>query len=262
MQTHMTRCRLACLVPFFLLFTTSAHAQPAANVARLVVWQPKPGMARDFEEGYKRHLEWHRKNNDPWTWHGWMIASGERDGYFMDGTFSHRWTDLDSPVSPAADGADNDLNTVPYADVRSAATYESVLGEVTTQLLTSTLLTLYHFDLVPGAHAEFESLISAGLRTQPAIRHALLRPANGATGYILLLSADKPSDFAAQSAFVRNLLQGMRQKTRGNPVLADYRTETARYRADLSYVPYSKVAWAHRPKWTYASRGPRQIMTE
>jgi hypothetical protein len=34
-----------------------AHAQQAGNVARIVVWQPKPGMARDFEEGYKRHLE-------------------------------------------------------------------------------------------------------------------------------------------------------------------------------------------------------------
>jgi hypothetical protein len=146
--------------------------------------------------------------------------------------------------------------------VRSVATYESVQGEVTTQLLTAPLLTLYHFDILPGAHAEFESLMSTGLRTQPAVRHTLLRPANGATEYILLLSADKPSDFAAQSAFVRNLLQGMRQKTRSNPVLADYRTETSRYRADLSYVPYSKVASSHRSKWTYASRGPKHIIAE
>src|SRR5689334_10700839 len=117
------------LIPFLtlLLTFTAAHAtDPTAHesVAHLVVWEPKPGMARDFEEGYKRHLQWHRKNCDSWTWHGWMISSGERRRYFMDGTFSHAWTDLDAPVSPAADSADNDINTIPYATVRSSATYE------------------------------------------------------------------------------------------------------------------------------------------
>jgi hypothetical protein len=227
--------RFVCLVLIFV--SAVAHARDDANVARLVVWQPKPGMARDFEEGYKRHLDWHRRNRDPWTWHGWMISSGDRGGFFMDGTFSHRWTDLDSPVQPAADSADNDLNTVPYGDVRTNATYEAVLGEVTPQLLTAPILTLYHFNLVPGATAEFESLMATELRKPGATRHALLRPANGAAEYVLLVPADKPSDFGVQSEFVRRALENVRQKSRANPVIAGFRTESARYRADLSYVP-------------------------
>jgi len=92
----------------------------------MVVWQMKPGMARDFEEGYKRHLDWHRKNNDTWTWRGWTIVSGEHFGYFVDGTFFHTWKELDTPVSPAADSADNGVNVMPYAEIRSAAFYEAV----------------------------------------------------------------------------------------------------------------------------------------
>jgi len=64
-------------------------------------------MDHDFEEGYKRHLGWHRQNGDSWSWNGWTIISGDATGYFVDGTFFHAWSDLDSPVSPAADGADN-----------------------------------------------------------------------------------------------------------------------------------------------------------
>ena len=57
-------------------------------------------MDRDFEEGYTRHLTWHRKNDDGWTWYGWTTISGEHFGYFVDGTFFHAWSDLDSPVNP------------------------------------------------------------------------------------------------------------------------------------------------------------------
>jgi hypothetical protein len=47
-----------------------AAVRRQAPVARLVVWEPKPGMAKEMEEGYKRHLEWHRRNNDRWAWEG------------------------------------------------------------------------------------------------------------------------------------------------------------------------------------------------
>jgi hypothetical protein len=231
---------LACFLPLLLTVAcavSAAEPRESATVARIVVWQPKPGMARDFEEGYKRHLDWHRKNRDPWTWHGWMISSGERNGYFMDGTFSHEWGDLDSPVSPAADSADNNLNTAPYGDVRSAATYEAIAGEITPALLTSRLLTLWRFDLVPGAAAEFELSIGVELRAAGTPSHALLRPVNGATDYLLLMNAAKPSEYGVQAAFVRRLLEAVRRRSKGSPLITAYHTESAVYRADLSYSP-------------------------
>src|SRR5262249_2398794 len=87
------------LSAFAFFHSFSAQAQPSGGVARVVVWQIKPNMDRQFEEGYKRHLGWHRQNGDRWAWAGWMVISGERDGYFVDGTFFHSWSDLDAPVS-------------------------------------------------------------------------------------------------------------------------------------------------------------------
>src|SRR5690348_5844496 len=112
------------------LITWLALSSPAAaqtgNVARIVVWQMKPGMDRDFQEGYKRHLQWHRDNRDTWAWRGWILSSGDRVDYFVDGTFFHAWSDFDNPVNPSGDGANNELNVYPYADVRALATFEVV----------------------------------------------------------------------------------------------------------------------------------------
>jgi predicted component of type VI protein secretion system len=241
--------RLVFLLPLFHMLSGSASAQDSGTAVRLLFWQIKPGMTRDFEEGYKRHLDWHRRHHDTWAWHGWMITSGERYGYFMDASFQHRWSDFDAPVTPSAeDSADNALNVATYADERSAASYDSISGEATRDLLTSPLLTVYHFTIPPGAANEIESLMSAELRNlgQEALnrwaaksefRHALLRPVNGATEYLLLLPAAKQADYVTQAEVVRRLLDSVRRKSKGAPLIVAYRTETARYRPDLSNVP-------------------------
>lgn len=95
----------------------AAPADDGATVARLVEWAPAPGRQAAFREGYQRHLEWHRRNRDPWTWHGWFVASGDRLGTFVDGSFGHAWETLDHPVAPAEDRADNARNVYPHADV-------------------------------------------------------------------------------------------------------------------------------------------------
>jgi hypothetical protein len=219
-------------------------AQQDGNVARLAVWQATPGMSRELEEGYKRHLVWHRQNGDSWTWHGWTIVSGERYEYFIDGTFFHAWSDLDSPVSPAADAADNALNVLPYGKVRSAAIYEAVpaLTNLGPQQLSLPLLTFCHCDVLPGRAAEFESLVGDELRSTQgsAAKYSLLRPVNGVTEYLLLLAAEKQSDLAMQADFVSHLLRALARKTKSTPLVEHFRTETARYRPDLSYTPGEK----------------------
>jgi len=228
--------RLVFLIPLLLTLSGAATAQDGGGTAvRLLFWQIKPGMTRDFEEGYKRHLEWHRRHHDTWAWHGWMITSGERYGYFMDASFQHRWSDFDTPATPSAeDSADNNLNVATYADERSAASYDAISGEATRDLLTSPLLTVYHFAITPGAATELESIVSVELRAVG--RHALLRPVNGATEYLLLLPAAKQADYATQAEIVRRLLDSVRRKSKGALIVA-YRTETGRYRPDLSNVP-------------------------
>jgi len=224
-----------------LALSVGATAQQPGNVARIVIWQPKPGMSRDFEEGYKRHLKWHREKNDSFRWYGWNIVSGDRPDYFADGTFFHQWSDFDNPVSPAEDGANNALNVEPYADVRSLATFEMVpvLSKLEAHQLAAPLLTFYYLSLAPGSNSEFERMVAGALHDSgaEAIEHAVFRPVNGTTEYLVLLTALKVSDLGPQAAVAARLLESLREKMKASSIVERVRTETGHYRPDLSYVP-------------------------
>lgn len=56
----------------------------------------KDGMRREYEEAAKRHLEWHRKNKDPWPINVWEIISGERTGQYSYGIGHRQWHDFDT----------------------------------------------------------------------------------------------------------------------------------------------------------------------
>jgi len=223
-------------IPFLLI--PALWAQGGGNVVRMVTWEPKPGMDQEMEAGYKRHLQWHKKNNDTWRWYGWNVISGERDGFFIDGTCFHQWADFDSPVSPAADAADNAVNVVPYGTVRQVATYEVVEKlSNTNKQLSSPLLTFCRFSVAPGRDREFESILAESMHEQPySQKYLLLRPINGSSEYLLLLTATKLSQLGTQAEFTSHLLESLAGKTRTTPLLNHFHTETARYREDLSYA--------------------------
>jgi hypothetical protein len=212
----------------------SPAAAQTGNVARIVVWQMKPGLDRDFQEGYKRHLQWHRDNHDTWTWRGWILGSGDRVDYFVDGTFFHAWSDFDSPVNPAGDGANNELNVYPYADVRALATYEVVpaLSNLQSDQLGSPQLTFLYIQVPIGKSAEFEAALQREVLKSQTPR-GVLRPVNGATEYLLLLPFAKSSEMEAQGEFIARLLESLAR----NSLVVSYHTEAARYHPELSNVP-------------------------
>ncbi|WP_127132551.1 hypothetical protein [Pseudoflavitalea rhizosphaerae] len=113
------------LILFAIMLPAIGYAQ-SRSLAQFVTWQPNPGMEKQFEEGYKRHLDWHAKAGDTWNWYGWFFISGPRAGQFMDATIDHAWGDFDNPVDPAGDHADNEQNTVPYASFIGAAKLNAV----------------------------------------------------------------------------------------------------------------------------------------
>jgi hypothetical protein len=222
-----------------------ANVLPAAtqngNAARVVVWQMKPGRDRDFQEGYKRHLQWHRDNHDTWTWRGWILGSGDRVDYFVDGTFFHSWSDFDNPASPASDAANNAINVEPYADVRALATYEAIpaLSNLRPEQLGSPMLTFFYLQATPGKEAELEAALGRELARSDAasVMRAVLRPVNGATEYLLLLPYAKASELGSQGEFVSRLLQGLAKEAGASSLIVSYRTETAHYHPELSNVP-------------------------
>ena len=215
------------------LTASSLAAQQNGTGAVLVLYQPKPGMDRDFELGDQRHLEWHRGQKDPWDWPGWTIANGERQGFFLDATFFHPWTDFDHPsANPAEDEANWNVNVAPYADVRSIEHYDGIpaLTTLGPNGLNAPMMVVCHITVHPGAGAKFESAISAGLRAA-TIPHMVLRPVSGTAEYMVVLGAQKQADLPTDAAVLESVLQP------AGPLVDRTRTETWNYRPELSYMP-------------------------
>ena len=92
--------------------------------ARIAILHPRDGYTVDFESGYIRHLAWHQQAGDKWVWYGWTVTFGERQRWFVYGTFGHSADSFDSPVPPADDERDNVLNVAPHVDAWANALYE------------------------------------------------------------------------------------------------------------------------------------------
>jgi hypothetical protein len=110
------------------------------------------------------------------------------------------------------------------------------------QDLNEPLLTFCYIEVMPGKTAQFETLAAQELRSgaSKAVGHALLRPVNGTSEYLLLLPTEKLSELGTQAAFIDRLLQSVARDPKFPTVVAHFRTETARHRPDMSYIPSEK----------------------
>ena len=57
----------------------------AEDIARGFVFEAKPGMATQFEEAIKLHVQWRKQNNDPWTWVWYQVVNGDNIGSTWSG---------------------------------------------------------------------------------------------------------------------------------------------------------------------------------
>lgn len=237
--------RIVSLLALFVIATCVAvsvseaqrnERQGTGPLARLVVIQPKPGQDAAFEEGYRRHLTWHRDHRDPWSWYGWSFVLGERLGLFMDGTFAHSAAELDNAVDPAGDGADNARNVVPHADFVRHAVYQRISGAIDALPDTSAYLVMTTYWVRPGEERKFEAAIAeasaAAQRAGTSSSQIWFRLVIGGESpeYLLFRPVNDWAEAAALPDFVT-----------GHPAaatsVARVRSELLRYRRDMSYHP-------------------------
>src|SRR5262249_42533243 len=100
---------------------SAASAQPGAApsdamIVQVIVSGPKPGSEEQYIEGRKRHLEWHRSQNDAWSWHTYQQLIGDHVGTLVTVTSPHKWADRDARAQfDRDDQADVMKNIRPYA---------------------------------------------------------------------------------------------------------------------------------------------------
>lgn len=205
------------------------HAQ-SGTLARIVVIQPKPGRAADFEAGYQRHLEWHRKNDDPWRWYGWSFVLGHRLGLFMDGSFDHTSAELDAAIKPAEDGADNAANVTPHADFVSHGVYErrDAISRGNPLPDTSAMLVLDTYEVVQGQEGAFEKAL---------VQSAKLAGIGRFTGYKLRIGGSRSEYLVMRSATSFGNATSLPAIEIPPGIVVRATSELLRYRPELSYEP-------------------------
>ncbi len=95
------------------------------TIAEVVVTRAKAGAVKAYEEGRKRHMAWHKKQNDPWSWHTWH--------------------------------ADVDLNLTPHTESATVGYYELLpeLSRPPAGQAHTKMSEVVHFLLKPDKAAEF-----------------------------------------------------------------------------------------------------------
>lgn len=202
-----------------------------------------------FEEGYRRHLEWHAAHNDPLVWYAWTIDSGPRKGDFVDGTFGATFDGLDSRVDLSGDGADFVRNVTPHVTALNIETWTLWASPSTAKPLEERQpgaeLDVFLLQVDPGESASFEAAVERLAKSKRALAklswYRAARTDNLPT-YMLLLTRKNWADVEAAGPTFAEMLSNAYDSTPSqvSDVLRHVRTicaETWDYEPRLSLTP-------------------------
>ena len=235
--------------------TQAINAQNANNVCRIYFSMPKPGAVQQYEAGRKKHMQFHRAQNDTWTWSTFAVETGDNAGMYVTSSCGHAWKDFDEWETRMgkADTADGATNLTPYVQSgrNSFYVYRADMSLAPANQPPAPLTAVTVFVLHAGATPDF---IAAIKKTNDALNKQAdwpktsgwLQLINGGEGptFVLLSSRKNWADFAPLSKSLPDVLNeaygketaDQIQKTIRDSTVRQY-TEAASYRADLSYVP-------------------------
>lgn len=239
---------------FLLLTLGSLWSQAPSNpVAEIHVNVPKPGMTAQYEEGRKRHMQWHASQKDPWTWYVWEIITGPSTGSFVVGTLGHAWKDFDGrDTFQRADTADAAKSFQPHLGAQEMS-YWIMRADLSTakEGAPGKFLTVTHFWLDPAMGLVFTDAVKkvrdAIEKTKYAAKPSRwYQLANGGDGphYVLVSDRTNMADMEPLPKTIDEAVAEAYGQAEGKAVMDSLRksvhrvrTELLNYRADLSHVP-------------------------
>jgi hypothetical protein len=120
--------------------------------------------AFDMEDGYIRHLEWHRQVKDKFNWYSYSFwSSAVRQMWIMYASFGHTPAELSNPVSPGEDQIDALIN-IPDVQYMGSSVYEFLPALSRGNSLPSAVLKaeLTTVELNFGGDKAFEEALASG----------------------------------------------------------------------------------------------------
>lgn len=222
-------------------------------------YQPLPGQESQFFDGYRSHLDWHREHDDPFTWYGWTVLTGDRVGTFVDGTFGISYEAFGNRVKPQEDRSHFENSVAPYAEVLARKLFRLERDLSTAFPLEeqkpSRFVDAYTFSVAPGKEPLFEEILSelagAGGEPESGMRVTVYRQLTGGVlpAYLVLVPREGFAAFDPRGAITTlgHAIERTFPEPRADALLDRFSAsvevvqgETWAYRSDLSYFPAEK----------------------
>lgn len=253
----MTTKRTIVLLLFAVLLAfpiaVPAQATNGPNVSQVFFNAAKPGMEAQYEAARKRHMNWHRSQNDKWTWQTFQVMTGPATGHYTIVTGGHNWTDFDGKEKFfAADAADATAAMGQYEASSTSAFYvlRSDLSLSSSEAV-SPYVSVTSFVLHPDGVKDFTDSIK---KVNDGIRKVNYGPQNGrwyqlwnggeGPEFVLVAPRKSISDLKPLDKTLDQAMAEAYGDAEGAALLSTLRkqikstmSQFLQYRSDLSYVP-------------------------
>jgi hypothetical protein len=249
----LTKLAVCLCAAGFLSVGALAQENPG-TIAGLEFQVPKNGMVKQYEDGRKAKVEWHKQQNDKQALYVSEIISGEHMGTYVVGRFGMHWADMDKPSVPdAADLAQYNKLIAPYVDKLTASYYE-VLPKWSSPSTDPNpkYIEVVTFQIRYGKGDDFRSAVAkvheANQKLKIPNHYLWYHLVNGGPGNVYVLTIDhanwasfeddpavKPLRDRLREAFGEQEAMSVVERLNGS-IERSY-SELAQLRPDLSYIP-------------------------
>jgi len=240
-----------------LLWCITATAQTTKapdSVSEVNVSVPKPGMVQQWEQGRKRHSDFHRAQKDTWPVLVYEVLTGDNVGSFFSLQPGHSWKDYDGRAAfdkMDAPDVEKNMGTYQTGGPRSFYVYRPDLSRAKEGGVTAKMATVTHYWLIPEHGREFQDAVKAvnaaieksGYPAKPGRWYQL---ANGGDVPHFVLVVDRagwadmePPPTTMDEALGQDGAQALMTLRKSAKRIV---TELVEYRPDLSYLPQNASA--------------------
>jgi hypothetical protein len=230
-----------------------AQTPPPDSVTEVLRQKARPGTVQEYEASRKKHMAWHKAQNDPWAWEVFEIMTGPDTGGYLIASGEHQWKEMEAWVAKMADddAADSRASMGPYiaSTEREYWTELNAISRLPTSEARSPLLTVTTYHVKPGGDAALRTAIAkvnaaldAGKFPLRSIWYVLTNGGSSPTYAVVA-----PRAGLGEMAPSPSLLEVLEQQL-GKPAadalvksffdnVVSANTELLRLRTDLSYLP-------------------------
>jgi hypothetical protein len=226
---------------------------PPDSVSEVLRQKIRSGSLQDYEAARKKHMAWHKAQNDPWVWEVFEVMTGPDTGSYLISSGDHQWKDMEAWVAKMADAdaADSQASMGPYiaGTQREYWTQLNAISRLPSSDIQYPLITITTYHVKPGSDAALRAAIAkvnaaldAGKFPLRTIWYVLTNGGSSPT-YAVVTPRAGLGEMAPSPSFLEVL-----EKQLGKPAadalvksffdnVVSANTELLRLRTDLSYLP-------------------------